>query len=312
MNVGMLFFSCSLGGGTFFGLCCLLTGCDTFEEAINLAAKGTNEINKSTSLYQYIDNDILYLCLVWAFGIAWEPWPYRLLHSLVVECWLRVREVPGSIPSQGPRHTKDVINWYQCFPCLALNIKRETLALSLKLINIIPSLSSLWKIESCEISSLVKYCQNKQTPLNKLNRPMHYKIGVICLCYEHGLHLVCVCNEHGLHLVCVCNGHGLHLVCVCNGHRLHLVNVPMQYQSYRYWSLWLHLSSYRNNFIHSAIQWSTTTKISTQVANCHPVKILRWVPLKYQVIKLHKIGMNIDCVHKVFFLKYINCWHSIA
>ena len=35
--------------------------------------------------------------------------PYRLLDSLVVECWLRVREVPGSIPSQGPRDTKDVI-----------------------------------------------------------------------------------------------------------------------------------------------------------------------------------------------------------
>ena len=27
---------------------------------------------------------------------------YRLLDSLVVQCWLRVREVPGSIPSQGP------------------------------------------------------------------------------------------------------------------------------------------------------------------------------------------------------------------
>ena len=35
---------------------------------------------------------------------------HRLLDSLVVECWLRVREVPGSIPSQGPRHTKDVLN----------------------------------------------------------------------------------------------------------------------------------------------------------------------------------------------------------
>ena len=34
---------------------------------------------------------------------------YRLLDSLVVECLLRVREVQGSIPSQGPRHTKDVI-----------------------------------------------------------------------------------------------------------------------------------------------------------------------------------------------------------
>jgi pantothenate kinase len=30
----------SLGGGTFLGLCCLLTGCQTYEEAIALAAKG--------------------------------------------------------------------------------------------------------------------------------------------------------------------------------------------------------------------------------------------------------------------------------
>ena len=28
---------------------------------------------------------------------------------IVVECWLRVPEVPGSIRSQGPRHTKDVL-----------------------------------------------------------------------------------------------------------------------------------------------------------------------------------------------------------
>ena len=33
----------SLGGGTFLGLCCLLTGCQTFEEAIELAARGNNE-----------------------------------------------------------------------------------------------------------------------------------------------------------------------------------------------------------------------------------------------------------------------------
>ncbi|XP_041368842.1 pantothenate kinase 3-like isoform X2 [Gigantopelta aegis] len=30
----------SLGGGTFLGLCCLLTGCETFEEAIELASTG--------------------------------------------------------------------------------------------------------------------------------------------------------------------------------------------------------------------------------------------------------------------------------
>ncbi|KAH8419514.1 hypothetical protein KR222_001819 [Zaprionus bogoriensis] len=32
----------SLGGGTFLGLCCLLTGCTTFEEAIQLATEGDN------------------------------------------------------------------------------------------------------------------------------------------------------------------------------------------------------------------------------------------------------------------------------
>ena len=40
----------------------------------------------------------------------------RLLDSLVVECWLRVREVPGSISSQGPRHTKDVIKMVPVVP----------------------------------------------------------------------------------------------------------------------------------------------------------------------------------------------------
>ena len=33
----------SLGGGTFLGLCCLLTKCTTFEEALELAAKGDNK-----------------------------------------------------------------------------------------------------------------------------------------------------------------------------------------------------------------------------------------------------------------------------
>jgi len=33
----------SLGGGTFLGLCCLLTGCQTFEEAMELAASGDNK-----------------------------------------------------------------------------------------------------------------------------------------------------------------------------------------------------------------------------------------------------------------------------
>ena len=40
----------------------------------------------------------------------------RLLDSLVVECWLRVREVPGSISSQGPRQTKDFIKMVPVVP----------------------------------------------------------------------------------------------------------------------------------------------------------------------------------------------------
>ncbi|KAF6734464.1 Pantothenate kinase 1 [Oryzias melastigma] len=33
----------SLGGGTFLGLCCLLTGCETFEEALEMASKGDSK-----------------------------------------------------------------------------------------------------------------------------------------------------------------------------------------------------------------------------------------------------------------------------
>ncbi len=32
----------SLGGGTFLGLCSLLTNCRTFEEALDLASRGDN------------------------------------------------------------------------------------------------------------------------------------------------------------------------------------------------------------------------------------------------------------------------------
>ena len=39
-----------------------------------------------------------------------------LIDSLVVECWLRVREVPGSIPSRGPRHNKDVLKMVPVVP----------------------------------------------------------------------------------------------------------------------------------------------------------------------------------------------------
>ena len=42
--------------------------------------------------------------------------PNRRLDSLAVKYWLRVREVQGSIPNQGPRHTKDVIKMVPVVP----------------------------------------------------------------------------------------------------------------------------------------------------------------------------------------------------
>ena len=58
----------------------------------------------------------------------------RPLDSLMVECWLRVREVPGSIPSPRPRHTKDVIKMVPVVPLFSTeHSKGKILALSQEL-----------------------------------------------------------------------------------------------------------------------------------------------------------------------------------
>ena len=68
------------------------------------------------------------------YTVCFKTCWYRLLYSLVVECWLRVREVPGSIPSQGPRHTKDVIKMVPVVPLFSTeHSKGELLALSQEL-----------------------------------------------------------------------------------------------------------------------------------------------------------------------------------
>ena len=72
--------------------------------------------------------------MYWEIGFDINHQNYRLLDSLMVECWLRVRKVPGSIPSQGPRHTKDAIKMVPVtkFPCLALKIEKGKYWLFLK------------------------------------------------------------------------------------------------------------------------------------------------------------------------------------
>ena len=59
---------------------------------------------------------------------------YRHLDSLVGECWLRVQEVPGSIPSQGSHQTKDVIKMVPVVPLFNTeHSKGKILALSQEL-----------------------------------------------------------------------------------------------------------------------------------------------------------------------------------
>ena len=53
-----------------------------------------------------------------------NPPTNQLRDSLVVQCWLRVRKVPGSVPSQGPRHTKDVIKIVPVFPLFSTDHKK--------------------------------------------------------------------------------------------------------------------------------------------------------------------------------------------
>jgi len=64
-----------------------------------------------------------------------------------VECLLQVREVQGSIPDRGCVIPKTLKEWYQWFPCLAVNIKSRTLALSTFSNSKKTSLRVLWKIE---------------------------------------------------------------------------------------------------------------------------------------------------------------------
>ena len=95
----------------------------------------------------------------------------------MVECWPRVRGVPGPIPSQGMCHTKDVNKGYQGLPCLALNIKWEILTLSqIAIIRNNTIFEGLMEYRlKCQISSLVKYRRNKQTKKFHYSQK-HFKI----------------------------------------------------------------------------------------------------------------------------------------
>ena len=83
---------------------------------IEEGAEGEDDFELRYNLANYDDEeeDGKKLCVVDCVFLSLSV--HRLLDSLVVECWLQVREFPGLIPSQGPRHTKDVIKMVPVVP----------------------------------------------------------------------------------------------------------------------------------------------------------------------------------------------------
>ena len=81
-----------------FFLCLMLTCTESiYLQSFHFTFKYISPFLKAAH-YRLMSKTIWFQCII-----------HRLLDSLVVECWLWVREVPGSIPSQGPCHIKDVI-----------------------------------------------------------------------------------------------------------------------------------------------------------------------------------------------------------
>ena len=76
----------------------------------------------------------------------------------MVESWLRVRELSGSILDQGLRHTKDGKKKAPIAPLFSnQHLKRNTSHKA-----IIPSLRALWKIDlNVDYRYVVNFCKNK-------------------------------------------------------------------------------------------------------------------------------------------------------
>ena len=93
----------------------------TFSIHLPLCSSIHLDIDLSTGIFSLLTLNIEFLFWVCLYAMAkliyirleMSGFKDSLLDSLVVECWHRVRVVPGSIPSQRPRHTKDVIKMVQ-------------------------------------------------------------------------------------------------------------------------------------------------------------------------------------------------------
>ena len=104
--------------------------------------------------------------IIWQDSV--EKFQHHLLDSLVVEYWHRVREVPGSIPIQGPRHTEDVIKMVPVVPlsCLSTEHSKGKYWLFRK-INV---MDKIWDRKSFEVGGhwpLWRGWKNRMTTQNR-------------------------------------------------------------------------------------------------------------------------------------------------
>ena len=108
---------------------------------------------------------------------------HRLLDNLVVECWLGVREVPGSFPSQGSRHTKDVIKWYQQFPCLTLNIKKGNTGYfsRIKKINVMDNIWDRSRRSLAVVAGMKKTNDHAEATKVERLQKTHFTLGIIIM-----------------------------------------------------------------------------------------------------------------------------------
>ena len=97
-------------------------------------------IIKTSTFIHKATTGVVGCVLVEAVSKSWKTNAFKitrcfyLIDSPVVECWLQVREVLGSIPSQGPRHTKDVMKMVPVVPLFSTEHSRgKILALSQEL-----------------------------------------------------------------------------------------------------------------------------------------------------------------------------------
>ena len=140
-----------------------------------MARKTKQHFKRQSKFVDRIEKSFYYTICDSVYVVYKDMRPFKFYkYSYRCKHYKTVSGGPGFNPCLRPRHTRDVNNWYQWFPYLALNNKREPLALSkfskIKLQNnkntIFEGLMEGWL---CQISALVQHRRNKHNTLSDKN-----------------------------------------------------------------------------------------------------------------------------------------------